>query len=99
MNSLTKISDDISNLTELTRIDFSYNKLPNIPDSFVGLTKIEFLYLNNNNLTEIPMGVKYWKNIRKFDLRGNRYLKEDGDGKTTVGVRSLLEIFSNRLIL
>ena len=51
-NNLTQISEAIENLTELTHLSFTRNKLENLPRSIVKLKNLRFLDLHSNNITE-----------------------------------------------
>jgi internalin A len=52
--SITRLPQEIEQLTKLSSLDISYNQLRNLPTSIKKLVKLSFLYIDNNQLTKLP---------------------------------------------
>ena len=70
---LQDISPDITNLTNLEKIDLSNNKLTRIPDGLTELTYLQNINLSSNQITvaEIP-GIDTWLQVLEVDLSSNQ---------------------------
>ncbi|HTF16889.1 MAG TPA: hypothetical protein VK658_02385 [Chryseolinea sp.] len=69
-NQLAVLTDSLSRLP-LQKLDVGFNRLTTIPDWIFRSTRIEELYVNNNDLTEIREDVLSIANLKVFYLFGN----------------------------
>jgi Leucine-rich repeat (LRR) protein len=63
--------DSIGNLTNLTTLFLSSNKLTKLPDSIGNLVNITTLSLWYNRLTELPVGIRNLTKITSLNLANN----------------------------
>ena len=59
------------NLTALNYLDFSCNRLREIPASFGNLTKLTVLYLQDNRIYSVPTSIGRLSNLESFHIHGN----------------------------
>ena len=69
---LTKIPDDIFELTHLKSLNLSHNQLSKLPDSFATLPNLNSLYLSGNKLAKLPNSFVDLSKLTTLDLSGNR---------------------------
>lgn len=71
-NNLTRLPAVIcTNLTHLTHMDFSYNRISSIPPEVEDLRSLETLIINHNLLSEIPRELgRLWK-LQTLSISGN----------------------------
>ena len=70
-NNLTKLSDNIGNLTNLTYFYLETNQLTYLPDSIGNLRKLTYFSLQENNITSLPNSICDLINLTYFDLNNN----------------------------
>jgi|GEM_PF-2588449 len=68
---LQKISEKVSKLSKLYKLDLSDNKLKDIPDSLYQLEELKFLNISANDLTEISDKINNLSSIRRLDASLN----------------------------
>ena len=69
-NKLSSISDKIYNLKQLITLDLSYNQLTNLPVPVANL-EIQYLFLNNNQLSSIPIEVVLMTHLISLEIDNN----------------------------
>lgn len=69
---LKKIPPELLQLTQLKRLDLSYNVLEKLPHNFWQLATLHFLKLNNNHLHELPSVLFQLPALKYLDVRFNR---------------------------
>lgn len=72
-NLLTSVPDIVSNLTHLTRLDFSNNSITFVCDAITSLPSLTHLLLRNNRITDddLPKDMIGMKSLRTINLSGN----------------------------
>lgn len=60
------------NLTFVTRITLSFNKLSSIPPGIANLINLEILNLSNNHLEELPLSISSMPKLRILNCSINR---------------------------
>jgi len=73
-NLLSAVPDIVSNLTNLTRLDFSNNSIKLVCDAITSLRSLTHLYLRNNLITEndLPKDMIGMRSLHTLNLSGNR---------------------------
>ena len=71
-NNLTELPAEIGDLTELSWLCASNNKLVGLPASIQGLNRFQKLNLVGNNLTELPAVSGDLKELRGLSVRNNQ---------------------------
>lgn len=72
-NGLTKISQDIFQMTNLQELDISNNKLTGaLPAEIRHLQKLQVLNASNNQMTGVPAEIGQLSNLRILNLSNNR---------------------------
>jgi Leucine-rich repeat (LRR) protein len=66
------LPDSIGNLTNLTELDLTSNRLTSIPQSIRNLTNLTELDLSNNQLTSIPEWIGNLTNLTYLSLSNNQ---------------------------
>jgi len=73
-NHLSTVPDIVSNLTNLTRLDFSNNSIKLVCDAITSLNSLTHLYLRNNIIADndLPKDMIGMRSLRTLNLSGNR---------------------------
>lgn len=73
-NLLSTVPDIVSNLSNLTRLDFSNNSITLVCDAITSLPSLTHLILRNNLITDndLPKDMIGMKSLRTLNLSGNR---------------------------
>lgn len=77
-NPCEPLPEDIVKLSRLKRLNLGRgNRLKNIADEFVKLSKIQLaiLEIRDNEITEIPVEIGLLKNLRRLEFQGNEIMK------------------------
>ncbi|HEY7770984.1 MAG TPA: COR domain-containing protein [Longimicrobium sp.] len=69
---LTRLPDEIENLTELRVLDLAGNSLQQLPESIGKLLRLQVLTLSDNDLTAIPATLGNLSELRQLSLDSNR---------------------------
>ena len=78
------VPDEICQLTQLTTLSLSHNKLTILPDGICRLTNLTILDLSNNQLTEVPDGLCELMQLTELYLHNNQLtILPDGIGQLT----------------
>lgn len=72
---IEEIPNEISELTHITVLDISNNRLKKIPSQIGELTNLKILDLRNNCLTELPHEIGLLKNLETLHLEGNSLIQ------------------------
>lgn len=70
--SLTELPESLGQLTQLRRLDLSYNYLSFLPESLGQLTQLQRLDLFSNELLLLPESLGQLTQLQELDLRSNR---------------------------
>ncbi len=70
-NSFVSIPTALSELNSLTSLDISSNQLSNI-DFSVLPAKLKYLFLDNNNITEVSDDIYKFKDLKRISAKSNR---------------------------
>nr|MDZ8043657.1 COR domain-containing protein [Nostoc sp. DedQUE02] len=65
-------SEAIANLTNLTELVLSDNRITQIPEEIANLTNLTHLYLSHNKITQIPEAITKLTNLTELDLSYNQ---------------------------
>lgn len=71
------LPSQIGQLTNLTELDASNNKMTGLPAELGQLDKLQILNVSNNRLTGLPMELAKLTNLQVFDISGNQYSNQD----------------------
>ena len=71
-NQLTALPAEISELRNLTSLDFRGNRLTALPAEITELRNLTSLDLRGNQLTALPAEITELRNLTSLDLRGNQ---------------------------
>jgi len=95
-HSRLKVIENISELSNLKRLDLTHNNIKKIPTSISNLKKLEYLYLKENRINEIPEEVCELSLLTVLDLDGS---KVEGLPKAFSKLTSLktLDLYGNNL--
>jgi len=67
--NLDVIFPEVFTLTNLVRLDLSFNNLVQIPTTIGELTNLQILWLNDNPLRELPIELANCKKLKEVDLK------------------------------
>ncbi|MDP3533205.1 MAG: leucine-rich repeat domain-containing protein [Alphaproteobacteria bacterium] len=70
--NIESLPPEICNLTNLTILDLSNNKLQNLPISFYELGGLQYLYLSSNNIDTLPEEIEGLKSLINLNLSNNK---------------------------
>jgi internalin A len=70
--NLTKISEVIAKLTNLTQLDLRNNQITEIPEAIAKLTNLTYLNLNFNKITQISEAIANLTNLTYLNLNFNK---------------------------
>ena len=77
-NNLTgALPAEIRKLTELKKLDISYNKMTGLPAELGQLSNLESLDVSYNQLTGLPYEIGNLKKLKIMNLTGNKYSVQD----------------------
>ncbi len=76
-NRMQKISPIISNLTALTILDLSYNKITELPEAFEELIDLKGLYLDGNKLERVMFVIENLPNLQELSLNVDNLSEEE----------------------
>jgi leucine-rich repeat protein SHOC2 len=74
-NNLTKLPDNIGNLSYLKKLNLNFNKLKKLPDTIGNLTNLRNLFLSNNKLKKLPDNIGNLNKLFNLKLNGNQLKK------------------------
>jgi len=77
------VPDTIGNLTALTTLGLSNNRLTAVPDTIGNLTALTTLDLSNNQLNAVPKAIGNLTSLAELELCGNPILERQPDTRTT----------------
>ncbi|MDX2304280.1 MAG: hypothetical protein NW226_15860 [Microscillaceae bacterium] len=69
---ITAVHPKIDSLHNLQDFQVTHEALDNLPPSFGGLKKLQFLYLSGNKFTMIPDTVYSLKHLKRLDIQKNQ---------------------------
>ena len=69
--NIIAIDSKLGNLTELERLDLSYNDIESLPGSIENLQRLKILHLNGNNLKELPDELVAIRQLEDIQLHRN----------------------------
>ena len=95
-DKLDHIPEEVFALTQLEKLDLSYNSLTEVPESITKLTNLTQLDLSYNSLTEIPESITKLTNLTQLYLSDNS-LTEVPESITKLTNLTLLDLSSNSL--
>ena len=75
--------ESIGQLTALTVLNMSSNKLTSVPESIGQLTALTGLYLVSNELTSVPLAIRQLPNLKNMLVSGNK-LSQDAEDWLTI---------------
>jgi GTPase SAR1 family protein len=93
---LTTIPAEVFDFVWLEKLDLSYNRLSELPDSIGNLQNLSVLYLTNNQLIELPASIGNLQNLSVLYLISNQ-LSEIPDSIGNLQNLSILELSKNQL--
>ena len=70
---LTRLPEEISQLTQLQRLDLSNNRLVTLPDTISQLTQLKQLYLDDNQLAALPDSISQLVQLLSLGLANNQF--------------------------
>lgn len=70
---LTKIPENIDQLTNLQKLLLSENKIKKLPANFVKLKNLQHFEIPKNKLKKLPEGFENLQNLRYLDLANNKF--------------------------
>jgi Leucine-rich repeat (LRR) protein len=73
-NNISKIKISFPHFIRLQTLNLGHNQLTEIP-VILNKSPLAYLLLNNNKLTDLPLGLSDLKSIRSLDLSNNRFTK------------------------
>ena len=71
-NQLSTLPANLKNLTNLTTLNLSHNKLTQFPEVVVTLINLTHLFVNDNQLSTLPANLKNLKKLEELELRNNK---------------------------
>ncbi len=72
-NQITELPESFKDSRDLEHLDLSYNLLETIPNYFSYLWELQYLYLNNNQITSVPYSIFTMnRNINRSEITGVR---------------------------
>jgi Leucine-rich repeat (LRR) protein len=84
------------NMTYITRLTLSHNKIKSVPPAIAHLTNLEILNLTNNHVEELPLSLSSMPKLRILNLSINR-LYELPRGFGAFPVLEVLDLTYNNL--
>ncbi|XP_043480242.1 leucine-rich repeat and death domain-containing protein 1-like [Leptopilina heterotoma] len=90
------VSRLITNLANITKIDFSQNSISWLPDEFCNLSKLEILIINNNSIPVLPDNIGNLKALRELVIYSNQ-LSRLPESMCNVKELRLLDLYDNEL--
>lgn len=62
-----------ADLTQVTHLDLSSNKLTELPPSLDKMINLEYLNLSDNQLTSLPKSILHFEKLTSIVLHGNNF--------------------------
>ena len=93
---LTRIPDEVFDLTHLKVLNLSSNQLKNLPDSISNLSKLTTLDLINNQLKNLPDSISNLSKLTTLDVSSNQ-LENLPDSISNLSNLIALDVSSNQL--
>ena len=69
---LSRLPDEVTELTEMQELRLDYNSLTELPTSIIKLKNLIRLHLNDNKLTKLPSEIGDLKELRRLDVSYNQ---------------------------
>lgn len=69
---LTKVPEDVSNLTNLRNLRLDHNKLSSLPRGMSALVRLTSINLAHNQLKELPSWIGAWVQLQELNVEGQR---------------------------
>ncbi len=69
--NLTKIPDEVFELTHLKKLNLMKNELEIIPKEIGKLTELESLFINSNKIKSLPIELLHLEKLKDFRISGN----------------------------
>jgi len=88
--------DGLEQVTRLTVLDVSHNKLETLPDIFVHLTSLEVLNIAGNSIAELPDSIGSARRLTEFNCSHNRLCLLPNSIGNAVQL-TILDVSNNRL--
>jgi Leucine-rich repeat (LRR) protein len=95
-NQLSKLSDSITVLQNLSYLDLRSNQLSKLPNSISRLQNLSYFDLRSNQLSKLPNSIFLLQNLSYLDLSNNQ-LSEIPDSIGNIQNLSKLDLRSNQL--
>ena len=93
---LTRIPEEVFELTHLKVLNLSHNLLSKLPDYFDNFPNLEVLYLSSNRLSKLPPSFTSLSNLTTLDLSENKLYNLPDFIGTLVNLRTL-DLRGNKL--
>ncbi|XP_056175094.1 putative disease resistance protein At3g14460 isoform X1 [Syzygium oleosum] len=75
--SIVEVPNCVGDLKHLQNLNLSYTRIERLPESIVGLCKLQALILRScHNLSKLPQGITKLVSLQFLDIRDTRSLKE-----------------------
>lgn len=88
-NRITKIPDEIKNLTKLEELDLTGNKLEDFPEALTTLPRLLILRLRKNKLYSLPKSIGNLNKLEQLDLNGNPIWMLPDEMAKCMGLRTM----------
>lgn len=86
---LTKIPNDVFNLTHLKKLVLTNNRITEIPSQIGNLINLEFLHLDNNIILELPDELFNLTNLTALTLQSNKIIEISPKIEKLINLQSL----------
>jgi hypothetical protein len=97
-NNLTSLPAQLLlELPNLSMLDLSFNRLEQLPNEFETMLQMEKLYLHNNRLRDIPLGIGRLFRLKALTLQDNPALTTPPTETIAAGTLAMLTYFRDRM--